>query len=254
MLLRRIIEHVRAQNWTAVALEFIIVVVGVLIAFQITAWNDMRITESKTRILTVRLNDDLARHRQTMSWTADYYEAVRRYGAIAATVLDGNTETDDNTLLVAAFRATQVPGYVPSRAAYDELVATGAISVIENENLHRIATLFFEPGIYFDAFYYSESFNYRVRFRELVPAGVHDALREQCGDRYDPLADVGQPRLEIDYDCVVNFPEGELRRAVDNLRADDRLIETLRHRLADLSSNIVNLRDGILIYDEYAQE
>ena len=29
MLLRRVIEHVKAQNWTAVALDFVIVVVGV---------------------------------------------------------------------------------------------------------------------------------------------------------------------------------------------------------------------------------
>ena len=254
MLLRRIIEHVKTQNWTAVALDFVIVVVGVLIAFQVTAWNDARITESNTQILTDRLNGDLARHRKTMSWTAEYYEAVRRYGNEAAAILEGKAEADDNTLLVAAFRATQVPGYVPSRAAYDELVATGAISVIKNDNMHRIATLFFEPGIYFDAFYYSEFFSYRVRFRELVPAGVHNALSEQCGDRYDPVADVGMPRLEIDYDCVVNFPENDLRRAADNLRADDRLLETLRHRLADLGTNIVNLRDGILVYDEYAQE
>lgn len=31
MLLRRVIEHVKAQNWTAVALDFVIVVVGVFI-------------------------------------------------------------------------------------------------------------------------------------------------------------------------------------------------------------------------------
>ena len=42
MLLRRITEHVKAQNWTAVALDFVIVVVGILIAFQITNWNDGR--------------------------------------------------------------------------------------------------------------------------------------------------------------------------------------------------------------------
>ncbi len=40
MLLRRIIEHVKAQNWTAVALDFIIVVVGVFIGIQVANWND----------------------------------------------------------------------------------------------------------------------------------------------------------------------------------------------------------------------
>lgn len=39
MLLRRVIEHVKTQNWTAVALDFVIVVVGVFIGIQVANWN-----------------------------------------------------------------------------------------------------------------------------------------------------------------------------------------------------------------------
>ena len=42
MLLRRITQHVKDQNWFAVLLDFIIVVAGILIAFQITNWNETR--------------------------------------------------------------------------------------------------------------------------------------------------------------------------------------------------------------------
>ena len=42
MLLRRVIEHVKTQNWTAVAIDFVIVVVGVFIGIQVANWNDDR--------------------------------------------------------------------------------------------------------------------------------------------------------------------------------------------------------------------
>jgi hypothetical protein len=42
MLLRRITEHVKAQNWTAVALDFVIVVMGVFIGIQVSNWNATR--------------------------------------------------------------------------------------------------------------------------------------------------------------------------------------------------------------------
>lgn len=42
MLLRRMSEHVRGQNWFAVVLDFLIVVFGVFIGFQLTTWNDNR--------------------------------------------------------------------------------------------------------------------------------------------------------------------------------------------------------------------
>ena len=35
-------QHVAAHNWFAVAIEFIVVVVGILLAFQITEWADAR--------------------------------------------------------------------------------------------------------------------------------------------------------------------------------------------------------------------
>ena len=39
MLLRRFIEHVRKQEWTAIAIDFVIVVVGVFIGIQVANWN-----------------------------------------------------------------------------------------------------------------------------------------------------------------------------------------------------------------------
>jgi hypothetical protein len=36
MLLRRVIEHVKAQDWLAVDTDFVIVVVGVVIGIQVT--------------------------------------------------------------------------------------------------------------------------------------------------------------------------------------------------------------------------
>jgi hypothetical protein len=42
MILRRIPEHVKAQNWFAVGIDFFIVVVGVFVGLQVSNWNDRR--------------------------------------------------------------------------------------------------------------------------------------------------------------------------------------------------------------------
>ena len=42
MLLRRMSEHVKSQNWVAVALDFAIVVSGVFIGLQLGNWNSAR--------------------------------------------------------------------------------------------------------------------------------------------------------------------------------------------------------------------
>jgi microcompartment protein CcmK/EutM len=52
MLLRSLTKHVKDQNWFAVALDFFIVVAGILIAFQITNWSEAR-QEAKKRDLII---------------------------------------------------------------------------------------------------------------------------------------------------------------------------------------------------------
>ena len=40
MILRRVMEHVRTQNWLAVGIDFVIVVVGVFVGIQLGNWNE----------------------------------------------------------------------------------------------------------------------------------------------------------------------------------------------------------------------
>ena len=42
MILARLTRAMRQQNWFAVALEFVIVILGVVIGVQVTAWNSAR--------------------------------------------------------------------------------------------------------------------------------------------------------------------------------------------------------------------
>ncbi|MEE4280222.1 MAG: hypothetical protein V2I82_17285 [Halieaceae bacterium] len=58
MLLRRITLHVREQNWTAVFIDFIIVVVGVFVGLQVQDWNEFRKDRIEEQQLLGRLLED----------------------------------------------------------------------------------------------------------------------------------------------------------------------------------------------------
>ena len=45
MILRRFTKHVIDQNWFAVGLDIIVVVVGIFLGMQVTEWNDDRKTK-----------------------------------------------------------------------------------------------------------------------------------------------------------------------------------------------------------------
>lgn len=62
MILRRITKHVKDQNWFAVGLDFFIVLAGILIAFQITNWNEAQSERAELARAEIAFQDDLARN------------------------------------------------------------------------------------------------------------------------------------------------------------------------------------------------
>lgn len=62
MILRRITEHVNAQNWFAVGLDFVIVVIGVFIGIPVANLNDDRIDWIETGSVLVRLQQEFQLH------------------------------------------------------------------------------------------------------------------------------------------------------------------------------------------------
>ncbi|MEZ5918201.1 MAG: hypothetical protein R3C40_11675 [Parvularculaceae bacterium] len=59
MILRRVIDHVKAQAWTAVFLDFVIVVAGVFIGIQVSNWNDERAAYGRREQVKATLLTDL---------------------------------------------------------------------------------------------------------------------------------------------------------------------------------------------------
>ena len=73
MILRRITKHVREQDWFAVGLDFVIVVSGILIAFQITNWSTARQQAAELKRAEASIQTDLQ---------SNYYFAQERLSLV----------------------------------------------------------------------------------------------------------------------------------------------------------------------------
>ena len=59
MILRRVTQHVKGENWFAVGLDFVIVVVGVFIGIQVANWNEARLENIRKTQIVEALTTDL---------------------------------------------------------------------------------------------------------------------------------------------------------------------------------------------------
>jgi len=59
MILRRVIAHVRKQEWSAIGVDFVIVVFGVFFGIQVANWNEARQDRARERVYLKRIASEL---------------------------------------------------------------------------------------------------------------------------------------------------------------------------------------------------
>lgn len=135
MLLRRITNHVRDQNWFAVFIDFLIVVVGVFIGIQVANWNS-DITEQargesiKTRLVAefIEIEYELARHVHAVS---DFINIGEQ---LSEDILAGQIEWDTKEF---ADRLSSLRWRPPSGGSNTiaELISQGDMDILHSPSL-----------------------------------------------------------------------------------------------------------------------
>lgn len=235
MLLRRFIENVREQNWTAIGIDFVIVVVGVFVGIQVSNWNqdlaDQRLGQFYATRLTADLERDLAGRRALVSYYAAVLQSVDRTDALLA-----DPQADPKELIVNAYRASEINYRPPSRATWDEIVSSGDTGLLPRNVTDRAADYFaFDTARnHLDILNNSA---YRHRVRTIIPLGVQKALRAGCSDTRDELNRIGGFMA----DCVLDQPSEVILTTAASLRADPVVQSELRHQYSDVFSAQANI-------------
>lgn len=241
MLLRRVIEHVRDQNWTAIGIDFVIVVIGVFFGIQVANWNEARLTRAKAEVFTARLHADLREEAWRYRFLLAYYNDVRDASEAAANALSGKAALPNEDLLVNAYRATQYKQGASRRATYDELISTGNIGLIEDRGLLNLAVRAYSLATLDNVVRESVESPYRALFRMSIANDVQRSLAGQCGDRYIKPGNYSDFDHVIDYPCKTGLSDSIIDEAAATLRADPQALRFLRQRIADLETRLADL-------------
>jgi hypothetical protein len=137
MILRRVAEHAKAQNWFAVALDFLIVVVGVFIGIEVANWNQARQERNEERRYYGQLIVDLRADVDTLSFAVKKAREFDEAAELTLAGLSGEAEhkPSPGRMATAIHHAGFI--YIPqaARGTYDELISTGNLGLLRNSRL-----------------------------------------------------------------------------------------------------------------------
>lgn len=229
MILKRMTASLKRQDWTMVLIEFVLVVVGVLLGFQINEWGNARASTQAHRESTLRLLDEAEGTIAYLKSAIAYEEGIAdgltlQLKAIADPQLRAAASRDDQLFN----RARGIVPLAPPTSAFDDIVSAG--------NLTAIGTPAMREAI--------SKFHATLSFEERMRQQLHPAVREvedidAVQVRVDPA---GKFHWSLDYSAIAGNERD--RRVLAHATQNHQLATTFRKRaLRDATAMCVALAE-----------
>ena len=223
MILRRITEHVKAQNWTAVALDFIIVVVGVFMGIQLGNWNEARGDQQRGENYRDRLTQEMTINRKAVVGRQKSFERQIEFGLFA---MEATTKPADRDaaweILRAFFQASHAFTITLQRGTYDEIISSGDLALLGNQKLVNALSEFYT----FSGFSTIDVIpDYRENLRRIIPFELQLYFQTQCYE-------VASNDIHFLLDCPPPEDASNLIELATELQSDDELKRDLQYMLS----------------------
>lgn len=168
MILRRLAENLKQQNWTAIWIEFVLLVAGVFLGIQVSNWNEQRADARLGRDYVQRLIRDLgqdqAATRAQGTYYADVLESVQSTDALLR-----SANPDPRELVVNAYRATEITYIPPMRATWDQIVSSGHLGLLPPGTVESGLSNYYSFDSGQDVYRQGLDSSYRQTVRKIIP-------------------------------------------------------------------------------------
>ena len=199
MILSRITKAVREQNWFAVAIEFVIVIAGVVIGFQISAWASERQAEAARAATLDRLHDE---SEQAVAYHQGFVEMHQRFNAerteaIERLIANDWADADVEAMTEGITSIGILPASNPPRTVYDELVSTGQFAEIGSPELRNAISNYYSRLTFLQG---------QIQYIRSVSDEPADWRRDDVTVEFAP-GTARERRYVLDFESLSNDPD-----------------------------------------------
>jgi hypothetical protein len=240
MILRRIREHITGHNWFAVAIDFLIVVLGVFVGIQASNWNQARINRQQAREYRAMLQNDLDANLQNLATRKRYYNWVRSQGLATLADLQRPASSLDAQFLLHAYQATQIQPWALKRNTYDEILSVGAMANLGEPLLRdKIANYYVTAEVTGTNIAIVPP--YRDIVRRIMPYAVQQAIRARCNERLVQNANGSVDIVLPPERCELGLGTSAVGQAVKQVHDWPGLALDLNRQLVDVDQKLVSV-------------
>ena len=240
MILKRLRKEAAQQNWFGVAVDLVILILGVFLGIQVSNWNQGRLNRAEGKEYRRQLYLDLESNQRDLAFRMHYDGQLLSHAEAALAALERPVADRPGNFIISAYEASNHIPQPVRRATYDEVMSAGKANFLGDRMLReRITNYYVGMGTMERVFDNIPA--YRDTIRTALPYAVQAQVLKDCPEvlRTDKY---GSVTPELADNCMSSLDP----RLAERVAAEVRTIPNLRWALngvsADLNQKILNER------------
>lgn len=235
----RLLHRLREHDWLAALIEVVIVIVGILVALEVSNWNDDRLDRKRAAHFLQRIHGDLLTDRRNIDTTLAFWAKVADYGEVAIAAGETGRPADGPAwkTVLAWYQASQTMPYTTTDTTFEEMRSSGELTLIADEDLRTSLAEFYRQGS-------SEGLGrllqhdppYRAQVRAITPWATQRYIWRHC---FSETSYYGQTLV----DCPSPMSEQAARDLLATYQRTPGLLDNLRGWMSLLNVSLIVLRN-----------
>ena len=225
MSLSKLTHRLREHDWMAALIELVIVIAGILIALQVSNWNQDRLDRVRAGDYYRRIHADLETDLQHIASVRSFYAVVLGYQRAALANGEDGQLVDGSAwkTVLAWYQARQIFPFELEDTSFTEMRDASDLELIADEGLReRLSGYYRLTGSGVTANLLRHDPVFRMQIRGLTPSKVQAYIWAKC---FVQLEGTEQKLI----DCPSPISEDEANAILVTFRASDTLLQNLRY-------------------------
>jgi hypothetical protein len=240
MILKRLRAEAKQQNWFGVAVDLVILILGVFLGIQVSNWNQDRVDRAQGKEYRDQIYLDLESNERDLAFRMHYDGQLLGHAEAALAALDRPVADRPGDFIISAYEASNHIPQPVRRSTYDEALASGMANFLGDKMLKERITNYY-VGMATMQRLFDNIPPYREAIRSALPFDVQSRVMKDCPevletDKYGSVT----PRLAED--CRSSMDPRLARRVAAEVRTIPNLRWALNGAAADLHNKILNAR------------
>ena len=230
MSVTKLSARLRGHDWMAAVIELLIVVAGILVALQVSNWNQTRIDRARADDYYRRIHAELVADRNRIDVTQAVWTTVSGYGRGAIDFGESGQRVQDSNwkTVLAYYQASQIMPFQLEDTSFFEMRDSGDLSLIADEKLRkRLADYYRLTGTGITSQILHHDPDYRRLIRGLTPWRVQEYIWSSC------FRQLGGTNQEL-VDCPSPISDAEAAVILESYRRSELSLQQLRYWISTL--------------------